>query len=95
MTVFKDKKVRQSLEKKGFKNEPNKHHNYYYLYDLNGKRTAINTHTSRNGQDIDDYLIRQMSKQLKLSKDEFIDLINCPLSREMYISLLKERNVIR
>ncbi len=95
MIVFKDRQVRKSLEKKGFIQEPNKHHNYYYLYDQDNKRTSINTHTSRNGQEIDDFLIGQMSKQLKLSKKEFIDLINCPLSYEKYIAILKEKKEIR
>lgn len=95
MTVFKDKKVRKSLEKKGFKQEPSSHHNYYYLYDQDGKRTKINTHTSRNEQEIGNFLIGQMSKQLKLSKEDFIDLINCPLSYEEYIAKLKEKNEIR
>jgi hypothetical protein len=36
-----------------------------------------------------------MAKQLKLSRKEFDDLINCPLQRETFIKLLKERGVIR
>jgi hypothetical protein len=92
MTVFNDCQVRGALKKKRFKEEP-KDHNFYFLY-INGKRTSINTHTSHNQQDINDHLINCMKKQLKLDKKDFENLINCPLSFEKYVQILKDNNEI-
>lgn len=41
-------------------------------------------------KDLDNYLIKQMSSQCKLSKQDFSDLVNCPLSAKNYIEKLKD-----
>lgn len=93
MTVFKSRKVVSSLKRKGFIEEPGDHMTYT-LCDENGQLTSIWTKVSHNGQDIDRYLIKQMSRQTRLSKEDFEDLINCPLSKEMYIKKLKEKDLL-
>lgn len=90
--VFKSKDVEKSLTKKGFKKEPRDH--YYFVLYVDGKRTKVKTKLSHNGQDIDDYLIKNMSKQVHLDKVKFCDLINCPLSENEYKKILKENGVI-
>lgn len=91
--VFKDFEVKRSLTKKGFKKEPEDH--WYYVLYVDGKRTKVKTHTSHCGQDIGEHLINAMKKQLHLNKKEFADLINCPLSYEEYVSILRQRDVIK
>ena len=90
--VFKTAKVEQSLKKKGFQLQP-ADHRYLVLY-YRGKRTKIRTKVSHNGQDINDFLINQMSKQVHLCKEDFIDLINCPLSQEEYLQKMLLAKVI-
>ncbi len=90
--VFKSREVEQALKKKGFKKEPGDH-NYFILY-VNGVRTSVQTHTSHNGQDINSYLFNQMKKQVHLDTNDFINLIECPLSKEKYIEILKDKNII-
>ena len=92
MTSFKPNKVESSLKKKGFKQKPGDHR-YFYYYN-NGVLTDVRTKTSHCGQDINDYLINKMAKQVHLSKDDFIDLINCPLSKEEYAKKLRKQNII-
>lgn len=92
MACFKARKVKQSLAKKGFEEESSDH--YYFVLCENGKKTRVYTKTSRNNQDIDDPLISLMSQQLHLTKRQFMDLINCPLSKEEYIKILKNKNII-
>lgn len=87
--VFASRKVEQSLAKKGFKNEPGDH-KFFVLYN-EGKRTKV----SHNNQEINDYLIGNMSRQLHLNKLQFCDLINCPLSENAYKKILKDKNVIK
>lgn len=85
--VFKSEKVKNSLSKKGFVWEPGDH-NFYVLH-VDGVRTHIRTKVSHCGRDINDYLIDKMKKQVCLSKNDFLDLINCPLSKEQYIEKMK------
>lgn len=92
MTVFKASKVRRSLEKKGFIEE-NNHHKMFFLYNDEGKRLPISTKMSHNGQEINDYLISHMAKQVCLNKEQFIDLIECPLSKEQYIGILRSKGI--
>ena len=92
MTSFSDNKVRSSLTKKGFFLETT-HHKCFHFYNNEGKKTSIRTRVSHNGQDINDYLIIQMAKQTHLTKSQFIDLINCPLTKEMYIEILKKQGI--
>jgi hypothetical protein len=49
---------------------------------------------SHSAKDLDDYLIKQMSVQCKLSKEEFKDLANCPLSQAQYIQILIDKEII-
>ncbi len=70
-------------------------HRFYFLYDDSGKRTSVRTKVSHNQQEINDYLANCMKKQLHLSKDEFNDLVKCPLKYEQYLRLLKDRRVLR
>lgn len=91
MAVLDPKKTHKSLLKKGFV-ENNSHHIMYEFFH-EGKY-ILHTHASHNGQDIDDYLISKMKSQCKLSKQQFLDLINCPLTKEKYIEILKENKII-
>lgn len=92
MATRKANKVESSLKRKGFHQEPGKH-KFFVLY-VGDKKTSINTHTSHCGQEIDDYLINCMRKQLYLSKSQFLDLIDCPLSKDEYLSILRENGKI-
>jgi len=91
MAVFKANKVMKSLKKKGFVESNSDHKRFELFYQ--GK-LVLSTKTSHNNQDIGDALIKSMSHQCKLSKTDFFNLINCPLSKEEYIKKLKEYMVI-
>lgn len=93
MSVLKIKDIDRSLQAKGFAVEPDRRHIFYYLM-VDGKKTSIKTHVSHGEVEIDDPLIDAMKKQTKLKKNEFLDLINCPLSKDEYIQLLIERGFI-
>ena len=93
MAVYSSHKVESSLQKKGFKKEPGDH-NSFVLYDENGYRTNVWTKTSHNGQDINTYLQKEMARQTHLSKRDFANLIECPLSKKEYYKILREKNEI-
>ena len=90
--VRESRKARQNLLKKGFAEfQGAKHIHYIFTYKGN---EICKTRMSRNGQDIDDYLISKMSTQLYLDRKDFLGLIDCPLSEEDYIKILKDKNIL-
>jgi folate-dependent tRNA-U54 methylase TrmFO/GidA len=36
-----------------------------------------------------------MARQVRLSKDQFADLINCPLSKEEYMQMMKDQGYVK
>jgi hypothetical protein len=83
----------QSLSEKGFKSKEGAKHIFYQYY-FEGKKTQIVTFMSRPPGPIYDKLISKMAKQVKLQRNEFIDLVNCPLTKEKLLEIYKERKMI-
>ena len=92
--VRDSRKIRQNLLKKGFKEEQGAKHILYVLV-YNGKERNARTFMNRNNQDIDDNLILSMSKELHLEKQDFLDLIDCPMPEKEYIKILKDKNLLK
>ncbi len=43
---------------------------------------------------IDDYLLGLMAKQCKITKKQFLELIDCPLNRDDYETILQKQMLI-
>ena len=86
--------VKESLQKKGFKLKEGDHM-YFVYYSLSGKKTSINTKLSResNYKMLQDNLLALICKQCKLSKQDLLRLIDCPLSQEEYEAKLKNQSI--
>jgi hypothetical protein len=92
----KDKrKVEEALLKKGFEDKEGDHHFFIY-HTLQGKKSSIRTKTSHmpKMKEISDGILAQMAKQCRLNKQDFMNLIDCPLSREQYEARLIEKEEI-
>jgi hypothetical protein len=92
----KDKrKVEEALLKKGFEDKEGDHHFFIY-HTLQGKKSSIRTKTSHTPKmkEISDAILAQMAKQCRLNKQDFMNLIDCPLSREQYEARLTENGEI-
>jgi hypothetical protein len=87
------REVETALRRKGFQ-PTSGDHTYFYLHTQDGKRTPIFTKTSHGSKpkDLDDYLLGQMAKQCRLSRKDFLRLIDCPLDRNAYEDLLRTGN---
>ena len=96
MNVRKTRDIRQALLSKGFSLREGGSHEKYFLQDHNGKVTAIFTLLSRGSKprEYDDRLLGRMARQLKLSKDQLLDLIDCPLQHAAYLDLLQQRDLL-
>ena len=89
--VFKSKKVRRALKKKGFEaREGKKHIVLTYCHEEESRIYSVLTVMSRSHTDIDDNLISTMADQCRLSNKDFKDLVNCPLDRKGYEKKLEE-----
>lgn len=84
MANRKRKDVEAALQRKGFAPETGDHNYFVYHRHQSGKKTAIFTKTSHSGSDLDDFLLGQMAKQCRLSKQNFLRLVDCPLDRQTY-----------
>lgn len=84
--------VSAGLLKKGFLLREGDH-SFFHLH-VNGKKTAIYTKISHGEREVHDKLLGLMARQVGLSKRDFIDLIDCPLSHEEYLKRLQASNKI-
>jgi hypothetical protein len=90
----KQSDVEKSLIIKGFRKENNDHHFFHY-YSKAGKKTRVFTKTSHGTREIDDGLLRLMARQVKLTKTDFDNLIDCPLDRDSYEKKLIEQGIVQ
>ena len=74
--------------------EQNFNDHKYLEFHYNGKMILYTKLSHGSKKDLNNFLIKQMSTQCKLSKQDFADLVNCPLSAEKYIEKLKEAGEI-
>jgi len=94
MSVLDAKKTYKNLKKKGFIDSISHGKDHKWIeFNFNGKYVCC-TKVSHGNSELDDYLIKQMSTQCRLSKQEFIDLSNCPLSEEEYLKILSSKGLL-
>jgi hypothetical protein len=88
-------RIRSSLTSKGFIEENNDHYFYSLIYQ--NKKTAIFTKLSKgsNYKTIQQKLLSLMSRQLKLSNHEFLELIDCEMTGEQYVQILKDKKILK
>ena len=92
MSVLKVSDINRNLQKKGFVSRPGDH-NYYFFY-FEGKKTDIFTKVSHSSDEVGDPLISKMSKQLKLSKEQFLKFVRCTIKEEEYKEILVEQGYL-
>ncbi len=51
----------------------------------------IFTIISHNLKEYSDSLLGKMARQLKLEKSDFVELVECTLSKEMYYNILRKK----
>jgi hypothetical protein len=74
--------VHNALCKKGFFCDPDGKHIRYFFQNNKTIRTMISQ--GNKNKILDAFLIAQMAKQLQLSKQQFLDFIDCRMSEEDY-----------
>ena len=93
MSVLDSQKTYNNLKKKGFIDSPKKSKDHKYLELFHNGKCVLHAKISHGNKDLDDYLIKQMSVQCHLNKNDFMDLASCPLSKEDYFKILKDNGL--
>ena len=89
MKPRKTRELCNNLQKKGFI-PTEKDHIFYTLY-IDGKRTSIRTIVSHGCKEYSIPLLNQMAKQLSLTNSQFDSLIECPLTYDDFIEILRKK----
>lgn len=87
--------IKDSLERKGFNLKSGGDHFRFNYISKSGFKTPVNTKLSHGTKykTIYDNILGLMAKQCRLSKSDFLNLIDCPLSRDEYEEKLKKQGV--
>ena len=82
----KARQVLSSMKAKGFLEDREGHHIFLIYETIDGLRTEIRTRVSHqsSGGDISDSLLGLMARQVRLTRRDLDQMIDCPLSREQY-----------
>jgi hypothetical protein len=88
MAVLSAQKTYKNLLKKGFSDAPNKSDDHKWIELFYENQLILHTKISHGAKDLDNYLIKQMSFQCKLDKNQFLDLARCPMSQDEYVEIL-------
>ena len=89
MTSIQARTVRRGLTSKGF-DEVNRG-DIFYHFVVNGKKSGIHTMMSHGETYCGTKYLTTMARQLGLKRDELVQLVECPLSRDEYEKLLRGR----
>ena len=93
--MWKKRRIASALLEKGFTERSGKSDHRVFLYLVEGKKTGISTRMSHSSQtDISRHLMSAMARQCRLSKDEFLDLVDCPMSPADYHTYLKDSRLL-
>lgn len=93
MTTRKVRDVTSSLVKKGFERSEGDHVFFTYYRTGDQKKTAVFTKVSHGEVEVDDFLLGKMAQQCKLTKADFLALVDCPMARADYEARLRSRGV--
>lgn len=89
MSARRVREMEQTLLSKGFRRRDGDHR-YFHLY-IDGRRTAIWTKFSHGAGEYGDALLAKVRQQLRLTRTQFDDLMDCPMGFEGYVTALRER----
>ena len=91
MEYRKRRIILQNLKRKGFVEEREGDH-IFLKFRANGEYKGIRTKVSHGSKanELSEELISRMAKQCKLSKKNFVGLVDCSLSELEYMELLDD-----
>jgi predicted RNA binding protein YcfA (HicA-like mRNA interferase family) len=93
MKPFSARDVDAALLRKGFLKRHGDHAYYHFKYQ--GRDVGVSTKISHGEREIGQGLIKRMRAQMRLETNaDFARFVECPLTLEEYISLLKRLRIV-
>ena len=93
MSTIRTRVVASALQRKGFVKSQNDH-TFFWLI-VAGRKTSVRTKVSHGARECGEPLVHQMAKDLRLKKKQFLDFIECPMSKKDYVRYLMDAGMIR
>ena len=84
----KAREVAAVLQTKGFVETTNAHKRYVLW--ANGRKTLIYTEISHGEKEIRNHMLGVMARQLRISRSQLMDLVDCRLTEPTYVKILQE-----
>lgn len=92
MATRKAREIKEGLTKKGFI-AVQRDHTYLFLC-VEGRKSRVHTKISHGLSEYGDNLLSFVAKELHISKKQLADLLDCPLSYEEYLAMLKAKKIL-
>ena len=87
--IFKKQEIRAAIERKlGLKPSVGKENNVYFLID--NKQVLRITYPKGRG-DLKQKTVRTIKRQTTLSWDDFVDLVQCPLTSSDFEKIIRKK----
>ena len=84
--------IESALSRKGFARVENDH-SWFVYFTTDQKKSRLKTKTSHGSRStsIGDSLLGMMARQCALTKSEFLELVDCTMSRDAFQAVAKDR----
>jgi hypothetical protein len=95
LSKLKHNNIKSGLTKKGFKISDSYSDHVILTFYHNDSPTGVWTKLSHGGgKEIGEGLIHTMASQVKLNKKQFLELIECIMTRDSYVTELRKQNIV-
>lgn len=91
------REVQKGLSRKGFEKKEGANYTLYRFYTIKGERTGVQTFFSRGTSQtsLGSTLLASIARQCGLSKEDFLNLVDCTLSQGDYEAQLRKNGKIK
>lgn len=87
------RQLRHTLRSKLGASEDREGHHIYYCLSIGDRdhRVGKVSHSARGSDKVEDYVIWDTGRRLRLDKKEFLQLVDCTINRDDHAKLWQER----
>lgn len=91
MATRKAREIKEGLTKKGFIAVQRDH--TYLFFSVGGRKSSIHTKISHGNKEYGDHILSLVARQLRITTKQLDDLLDCPMSHEDYLAILRTKNL--
>ena len=91
MATRKAREIKEGLTKKGFAAVQRDH--TYLFFSVEGRKSGVHTKISHGNKEYGDNILSLVARQLRITTKQLDDLLDCPMSYEDYLAILRTKNI--